>query len=116
MAAIQEKRMTIREAAAWYAVPYSTLQQSLKARKVEVVGRPKVLSDSEEKELCTYLLQCAEWKLPFQQQEVTGLVQDYLNTQGRTTRFPNNKPGRDWWLHFKARHKELTEKFAGNLK
>ena len=36
--------------------------------------------------------------------ELRDMVQDYLEANQYSTRFPNNLPGRDWVIYFMKRH------------
>ena len=119
VASVRDKKMSIRKASVTYAIPYSTLQEHCsrpRDRPERKYGGQTVLSVAEEEELVQILLKCQEWKFPLRRREVMIIVQDYLNALGRRTRFKDNKPGRDWWIAFKARHPVISEKLCKNIK
>lgn len=51
------------------------------------VGRPTVLSTEEEQVLVSRTLLMATWKFPLTPIGLRHLVKDYLDVQGRSTRF-----------------------------
>ena len=110
-------RMSIREASATYAVPYTTLQRWVKNPNLKKYGGQTALTEVEEEYLVQGLLECAKWGFPLQRRDILNIVQCYLNRRGtRLTVFKNNRPGNDWFIDFIKRHKQLTLKFCENIK
>ena len=57
------------------------------------------------------------WGFPLDGSDPRNLVKDYLDRKRvRVERFQDNLPGHEFAIHFKKRHPELTERFAGNIK
>ncbi|KAJ8914398.1 hypothetical protein NQ315_017492 [Exocentrus adspersus] len=70
----------------------------------------------EEQKLVNGLLECAKWGFPLQRRDIQSIVQCYLNNRGVKTKFNDNRPGMMWFINFMKRNKELTSKFAENIK
>lgn len=73
------------------------------------------MSREEEEKIVAMLTTLADWKFPLSGFEVKLVVLNYLNKLGRTTKFCDNLPGRDWMCRFKNRH-NLTKRLAENVK
>jgi hypothetical protein len=63
-------------------------------------GRPTVLSEMEEQYLVERLIVLGDWGFPVSRRDLRTLIKDYLDGLGRTTRFPDNLPGRDFVTGF----------------
>ena len=114
--AVRMDTMGLRKASIAYSVPYSTLNDHYHNRCPQKYGRPVELTEEEESTLSTAFKLCAEWGFPLRRKDSYVIVQQYLNSAGKRTRFPDNKPGRCWFLNFMARHPTLSEKFSQNIK
>ena len=58
-----------------------------------------------------------DWGFPLDGTDLRYLVKSYLDRKGvQEPRFQNNYPSREFVYHFKNRHPEITERFAGNIK
>lgn len=116
--AVRSRRMSIREASTTYAVPRSTLQDKLRGRHMEKVGRPFAITDDDERHLVEGLQLCANWGFPLRVKDIVYIIQLYLNNCGKTVKvFNDNKPGKDWMRRFLRRYKsQLSLKFCENIK
>ncbi|XP_043226388.1 uncharacterized protein LOC122383728 [Amphibalanus amphitrite] len=77
-------------------------------------GQP-VLTSQEEADITLIINQLAEWKVPLSEIDIRLLVKNYLDRQGKLTRFKNNMPGPDWMKLFMRRN-NLTARAAENVK
>jgi hypothetical protein len=78
--------MTLRDAQREYGVPKTTLIDRLAGRRGAKLGRTTVLSEEEEEYLVERILVMGEWGFPLAKRDLTHIVKDYLDRQGRTTR------------------------------
>ena len=103
-----EKGMSMRKAAEYYQIPRSTLrdyvtgQSSLSSRS----GVP-LLSQEEEAELATFLVEIAKIGYPYTRQQVLSKIQAIINMKGM-----NKQVTSGWWQSFRKRHPQLTLKSA----
>jgi hypothetical protein len=84
--AVKDKRMSLRDAQKEYGVPKTTLIDRLAGRRGAKLGRTTVLSEEEEEYLVERILVMGEWGFPLAKRDLTHIVKDYLDRQGRTTR------------------------------
>ena len=84
--AVREKRLSAREAAKRYNVPRNTIGDRLRQQRGPNVGRPTELSVVEEDIIVERLLLMANWGFPLSRNDLRYLIQEYLNSLGRTTR------------------------------
>jgi helix-turn-helix, Psq domain len=84
--AVQEKRMSAREAEKHYNVPRNTLGDRVRGQRGPAVGRPTVLSAVEEEMIVERLLLMGNWGFPLSRNDLRYLIQSYLNSIGKTTR------------------------------
>jgi len=114
---VKDGKMSERAAALAYGVPRSTLKDKLAGRVVnETAGRPPVLSKEEEDLIVERLIIHGDWGFPLSTTDVRHIIKDYLDRQGRTTRFVNNLPGPDFILSFLNRHPVLSNRRANLIK
>lgn len=85
--AVEEKKMGIQKAAKEFKVPKSTLSDLASGATKTILGRPTVLSQQEEEVIVERLILLSSWGFPLGKQDLCVLVQEYLESQGRTTRF-----------------------------
>lgn len=116
--AVQEKKISLRDAAKRYGIPTSTL--ALRAKKkstYEKAGRPCLLSATEEETFIEHLNLVASWGYPFDFYDLRLLVRSYLDKKGvQETRLTNNLPGRDWATNFVKRHKnDISNRLSANI-
>lgn len=113
--AIQEG-MSRREAEMEFGVPKTTLGRRLKGPSNKP-GRPPVLTAEEETIIVDRIQIMCQWGFPLDGSDLRQLVKNYLDRKGvKVERFQDNLPGHEFVIHFKKRHPELTERFAGNIK
>ena len=103
-----EKGMSQRQAAECYKVPRTTLRDYLSGRSSlsSRSGKP-ILSEEEENELATFLVEIAKIGYPHTRQQVISKVQEIVESKGKNTVIT---PG--WWQSFCKRHPDLTLKSA----
>lgn len=116
VANVRNGNLSIRQAAERYGVPYSTVQRRVQGTHSLKYGRQPVLSEEEESHIVEASMICAQWGFPLRSTDIKIIVQQYLNAQGRTTRFTDNRPGDDWFKCFLRRNPTLTIKLAENTK
>ena len=112
--AIQEG-MSKRDAEKEFGIPKTTLGRRLKGASNKP-GQPPVLTMLEENIVDHIQLMC-RWGFPLDGSDLRYIVKSYLDRKGvNEPRFKNNLPTAEFVHHFKKRHPELTERFAGNIK
>ena len=102
---VMEGTLSVRRAAAQYAIPSSTLHDriSVKMSAGAVSGAPRYLDEDEEKELVEFLLGCAEVGYPKTVKEVrviVGKIAAVKQSQGVGTAAPVSH---GWWEKFSER-------------
>ena len=113
--AVQEG-MSRREAEQEFGIPRTTLGRRLKGQS-STPGRPPVLTMVEENVIVDRIQLMCGWGFPLDGTDLRYLVKCYLDRKGvNERRFKNNLPTVEFVYHFKKRHSELTERFAGNIK
>ena len=115
IAAYTNKR-SIRDVAKEFGVPKSTLENRLAGKSSTNLGRPKVLSDEEERIITERILVMADWGFPLAVEDVKHIIRDYLNSMGRNTRLRDNLPGKDFIAGFLKRNPILSKRTANNIK
>ena len=73
------------------------------------LGRPTVLTTSEENEIVAACIMFAEWGFGLGKREVIKLVSDYCLSVKRQNPFHKDVPGKDWWRGFLRRHPQLSD-------
>jgi hypothetical protein len=104
-----QKGMSVRKAAECYSVPRSTLRDYLSGRSnpSSRSGAP-LLTEDEETELATFLIEVAKIGYPHTRKQVLSKVQAIIEAKGM-----NHKVTYGWWESFRKRHKHcLTLKSA----
>ena len=83
-------------------------------------GRPRILTEKEEKDLIEYAKLCADWGQPMSKMELQLIAKSVLLLEGRKCAYVEEKddlPGEDWVSSFIERHKEeIKLKTGGNIK
>ena len=103
-----EKGMSQRQAAECYKVPRSTLRDYISGRSSlsSRSGKP-ILSEEEENELATFLVEVAKIGFPHTRLQVISKVQEIVESKGKNTVVTHG-----WWQSFCKRHPDLTLKSA----
>ena len=101
-----EKRMTISAAGRHYNIPKTTLIRHL--GKTLKVGKPTVLSQSDETEIVSTCHLFVEWGFGLSKKEVINVVSEYIKAQKKPNPFKDGIPGDTWWLGFLKRHPQLV--------
>lgn len=108
LAAIRSGTHTQHTAARVFGVPKSTLNDRIHLGASSQVGRPRELSDDEEQLLVSRILLLGDWGFPVDRKDVTHIIKALLDSQGKTTRFKDNKPGEDFISGFLKRHPQIS--------
>ncbi|CAH2006301.1 unnamed protein product [Acanthoscelides obtectus] len=105
---VKSGQMSIYRASLMYHIPKNTLSDHVKGRrgqKSSTYGRRTDLSFEEETCLADCIRCMEKWGFGLTRKELLGIVEDYVKTNKIKTQFKNDKPGEDWFLNFKRRHK-----------
>ncbi|KAJ8917912.1 hypothetical protein NQ315_002605 [Exocentrus adspersus] len=114
---IKSKTLTLRQASNKYKISLGTLSRKCNNKNMKKVGRPTVLSETEERHIAEGLLIAAEWGFPLSTRDLQEVIHSYLEKLGRQEiRFKENYPGKDWVSYFQERHPQLTNRLAENIK
>lgn len=110
--------LTEHQAVKQFGIPKSTINRKRNDKNLKPVGRPCVLSKTEESMLLDGLITAGKWGFPLTSKDISFIVKNYLDTEGRKElRFKDNLPGHDWIRLFLNRHKDvLTIKLCENIK
>ena len=80
------------------------------------LGRPTVLSKEEEDVIRSRVVLMGDWGFPLTKTDLREVVKSYLDGMGRTTKFVDNRPGKDWVSGFMRRHPDLSARTASLIK
>ncbi|XP_062541335.1 uncharacterized protein LOC134209364 [Armigeres subalbatus] len=117
VASVESGKISIREATRGYSVPYGTVYNRIHRLGTGKHGGQTVLKDNEERDLCEVIQVAGEWGFPLTKSDIRFLVQSYLDTNKRETRFKKNLPGYDWICLFLLRNKStLSARLSENIK
>lgn len=108
LSAIKSGQMTLYRASKVYKIPIATLHDHLKGRrgqKSSSYGRPQDIPQHEEEKLANGLRTMEKWGFGLSRKEVLQTVADYVKENNIKTQFKDGRPGEDWFLNFKRRHK-----------
>ena len=108
--------MSVRKAAEEFNVPRTTLMDRLHNRTTDKLGRPCELTEEEENLLADRVKLMGDWGFPLTMIDVRKLVQDYLNSSGKRSRWFDNYPGEDWAYGFVKRRKDLSNRMSNLIK
>jgi transposase-like protein len=84
VAAVKEEGKSIRDAAAHFQVPRSTLSDWVTGVTQKKVGRPKELEGEEEEILAERCELMATWGYPLTKKDLCNVTKDYLDSRGKT--------------------------------
>jgi hypothetical protein len=114
---VRNGTMSERAASKAYGIPRSTLKDRIGERvERQTAGRPPVLTEDEENLIVERLVMQGEWGFPLTSLDLRNVIKDYLDSQGRTTRFVDNMPGLDFVPGFLRRHPTLSVRKANLVK
>ena len=111
METVSKGEMSVSRAAAAFSVPRKTLDDRVKGRVEHGTkpGRSTVLTEQEEKALCSYLIYMAERGFPLTRRMVMAFAWAIALRSGNGDRFnPELGPGEHWWINFHKRHPEIS--------
>ena len=109
---VREKKLSMAKAAERFKVPRSTIADKVHMRSwIDPVART-ALTPEEEERIVNWMTTscrrgCKKWKA-----DISKEVQRILNSEGRTSRLTDNKPGTTWMKMFLQRHPGLMEKMT----
>ena len=111
-AAVQNDRLSVRQAALEYDVPRSTLGDRVTGRVLpgSKSGKKRYLSDEEEDELVQFLLNCASVGYPRSRMEVIAIVQQICDQRNIDAVVSHG-----WWERFCSRHPKISLRSAAVL-
>lgn len=114
---IRINNMTFTTAAEKFNIPRSILILKIKGWKnrpasgnEQNIHAKTVLGAKVEKQIVDSINALNKWGFSLSKSEILDLIQDYITKNGMETRFKNNRPGDDWWVGFKKRHKLSLKK------
>jgi len=114
---IRSGKLTQRQASVSYNIPRSTLKNKLKGAHPNKYGGPTVFSSEEEDIFKSYVVTASAFGFPVDIFDLRCIVKGYADKKGIHIRqFVNNLPGTDWVASFLKRHKDLSVRFASNIK
>lgn len=105
---VQDGSLSVRRAAEKYSIPKSTVHDHIRGRPVSRPGPSPVLNKEEENELVDWIIKMAEIGYGQCKLQVCRMVKKMLDQNGRSSPFPDNLPGKDWWYAFLNRHPQIS--------
>ena len=114
-----KRGMSLRKAEEMYKVPMRTIKNKVYQVHMQKPGRPRILTEKEEKDLLEYAKLCADWGQPMSKMELRLIAKSVLLLKGRKSAYVEEKDDRpeDWVSSFIERHKEeIKLKTGGNIK
>ena len=110
--AVMHDGVSIRRAAVEYNIPRTTLADRVQGRVLpgSVSGKQPYLSPSEEIELVTFILRCADIGFPRGRKEIIALVQRVCDSRGLNVNVTHG-----WWERFCHRHDGFSLRIAAPL-
>lgn len=117
MQQITSGEMSQRDAAGHFGIPRSTLKNKLKGKHSKPIGGQTVLSKTEEEVISNCCISMSIYGFPVDTFDLRCTVKSHLDRRGsKVEKFTNNLPGKEWTQSFLRRHRELTMRFASNIK
>lgn len=112
IAAVRERRLSLRGSSKMYGIPKSTLGDILRG-KSSVGSNPsakRLLTDGEEASIARWLMRMAKTGQHVKVKQILLVVKEILDKSGKQVpRLHDNLPTESWWHGFLARHKEVAE-------
>ena len=98
-------------------VPRRTLDDRMKGRVRHGTcpGPSTALSKEEEDSLVSYVLYMADRGFPLTKRMILAFAWAIAIKMGKASRFSKNGPSKQWWIKFKARHRNITLRKVDNL-
>lgn len=104
-----DRTIPVRQIAAKYGIPRSTLRFYINNPNHKTsLGPSTILSSAEEKLLEDWIITSARKGFPRNKEDVLDSVQKFLEENPRQNPFTNNRPGDGWWKAFLKRHSRIT--------
>eukprot|EP00118_Oscarella_pearsei_P023799 m.289493 g.289493 ORF g.289493 m.289493 type:complete len:291 (+) comp40715_c2_seq20:875-1747(+) len=95
---------SLRAAEQNWGVPRSTLSDHIRRLDAPTMkDKRRYLTDHEEEQLVTFLINCAEIGYPRSRAQVIALAASIMKCEGRCVQITDG-----WWRRFKARHPRLS--------
>jgi hypothetical protein len=106
---IQEDGASLRYASEKYGIPKSTIGDHLGGRvKGSKRGQSTVLTEEEEEKIANWAMEMSKMGHVPTREQITEMVKVFLDEDGRSNPFVDNRPGKSWWYGFLRRHPHLT--------
>lgn len=108
--AVKSKSMGYLKASNVFKVPRPTIFDKVKEKSVINchTGLNTTLSVNEEKRLADWLVDMSKIGYGRSKQELLDIVQKIIQADSRSTRFKDQRPGKDWYYGFMRRHPEIS--------
>lgn len=108
--AVKSKSMGYLKASKVFKVPRPTIFDKVKEKSVIDcrTGPNTTLSVDEEKRLADWLVDMSKIGYGRSKQELLDIVQKIIQADSRSTRFKDQRPGKDWYYGFMRRHPEIS--------
>ena len=93
-----KRGMSLRKAEEMYKVPMRTIKNKVDQVHMQKPGRPRILTEKEEKDLIEYAKLCADWGQPMSKMELRLIAKSVLLLEGRKSAYVEEKddlPGED---------------------
>ena len=110
---VRNKVLTNYAASKLYGIPASTLSDRVNAKsglKSRTLGRSPAIPLEMETKLALGLRTMEKWGWGLSKSEVLDIVAEFIKRNNIKTPFVNDKPGNDWFLSFRKRHKLSIKK------
>nr|XP_026483579.1 uncharacterized protein LOC113391735 [Vanessa tameamea] len=108
---VNDGKLSMYAAAHKYGIPTTTLYDKIKATySTNVVGRPLAIPLEVENRLVDAIKTMEKWGFGLSREEVLNLVAEFVKSNNLHTPFTNNKPGKDWFINFRKRHRLSIKK------
>lgn len=111
---IESGVLSMRQAAAVYGIPRSTVQNKVHKKHKGTIGHPTVFSKEEEC-FAQHLITLSDFGFPVDELDLRTFIKTYLDKQGKhEARFKDNVPGLEFVRSLLERHNILTRRFSSN--